>query len=182
MSKRLFDLSIALIGIVSLAPFLILGWIAASYDTSSSGVFYQKRIGQYGRPFTIYKLRTIHFRTKKISRLGSWFRATKIDELPQLINILRGQMSFVGPRPDVPGYYDQLQGESRKILELKPGLTSEASLKYADEEVLLAQQADPLGYNDGIIFPDKVRINLDYYYSHSFLGDLKVILRTLVRK
>lgn len=121
-----------------------------------------------GQGFKIYKLKTIDSSTTKISGLGSFLRKSKIDELPQLWNVLIGDMSFVGPRPDVSGYYDVLQGEARKILELKPGITSEASIKYKNEEMLLAQQDDPLLYNDTIIFPDKVRLNLEYYYNHSF--------------
>jgi lipopolysaccharide/colanic/teichoic acid biosynthesis glycosyltransferase len=90
-------------------------------------------------------------------------------------------MSFVGPRPDIPGYYDKLEGENRKILELKPGLTSEASIKYANEEELLNQQDDPLFYNDTVIFPDKVKMNLEYYYKQSILVDLQIIVKTIFR-
>ena len=106
-------------------------------------------------------------------------RHSKLDELPQLWNIIIGNMSFVGPRPDIAGYYDLLQGENRKILELKPGLTSLASIKYAHEEYILAQQENPLGYNDTVIFPDKVKMNLEYYYSNSIYGDLKIIWKTV---
>ena len=88
-------------------------------------------------------------------------------------------MSFVGPRPDIPGYYDTLEGENRKILQLKPGLTSSASIKYANEDALLDQQENPLIYNDTVLFPDKVRMNLEYYYNHSFIGDLKIIWQTI---
>jgi lipopolysaccharide/colanic/teichoic acid biosynthesis glycosyltransferase len=102
--------------------------------------------------------------------------------LPQLINILLGQMSFVGPRPDIEGYYDNLKGENRKILELKPGLTSLASIKYSNEEEILAKQNDPLKYNDEIIFPDKVKMNLDYFYNRSFYVDLIIIFKTIFRK
>ena len=118
-------------------------------------------------------------RTEYISRIGQFLRKTKIDELPQLWNVLKGDMSFVGPRPDVAGYYDALEGEARKILELKPGITSEASIKYRNEESLLAQQDSPLTYNDTVIFPEKVRMNLDYYYHNSLVGDLKIIFKTI---
>ena len=120
-----------------------------------------------------------HGGEKTISWFGNFIRKTKIDELPQLFNVLIGNMSIVGPRPDVPGYYDRLQGEERKILELKPGFTSLATLKYANEEILLAQQENPLYYNDTILFPDKVKLNLDYYYNHTFFGDLKIIWKTI---
>ncbi len=117
----------------------------------------------------------MHATTGKVSAYGRFLRQSKLDELPQLFNILLGEMSFVGPRPDVPGYYDKLQGEERKLLELKPGLCSRAALKYYNEENLLAQQPDPLHYNDTVIFPDKVRMNLAYYYKRSFVEDLRVL-------
>lgn len=167
---------------------LLIGWIPIlffigllSLVYKNAGLYSQTRIGQFGKPFTLYKLRTMHPTTHGISVQGAFLRKSKIDELPQLWNILKGDMSFVGPRPDIPGYYDQLQGEARKILELKPGLTCEASIKYANEEELLSQQKDPLHYNDTVIFPDKVHMNLHYYYNRSFIGDLKIIWRTIVR-
>lgn len=156
----------------------------ACVDTRSNGLFLQKRIGQHGKIFKIYKFRTIQIHQEpnqiQISRLGRLLRNYKLDELPQLINILKGEMSIVGPRPDVAGYYDLLSGEHRKILELKPGLTSLASLKYYNEDELLGKQEFPLLYNDKVIFPDKVQLNLDYYYQQSIWEDLKIILRTIV--
>ena len=148
-------------------------------STHSSGFFFQKRIGQYGKSFTIYKLQTIHPKTKKISIMGQFVRKYKLDELPQFFNVLIGNMSIVGPRPDIEGYYDKLEGEDRKILELKPGITSEASLKYYNEEAILEQQENPLLYNDTVIFPDKVRMNLEYYYNRSFWDDLRIIWSTV---
>lgn len=153
-------------------------WILASFDTKSNGLFLQKRVGQYGKLFTIFKFKSMHPKTGEISKVGAFLRKYKIDELPQLVNILKGDMSFVGPRPDISGYYDVLEGESRKILELKPGLTSEASIKYANEEELLRLQEDPLQYNDNIIFPDKVKLNLEYYYHRTFFGDIRLIFKT----
>lgn len=181
MPKRLFDILFAIVGLCLLGWFLILCWLLASIDTRSNGLFIQKRIGQFGHPFNIYKLKSMKEvnGVKTISRFGNFIRKTKIDELPQLFNILIGNMSVVGPRPDVPGYYDKLQGEERKILELKPGLTSLATLKYANEETLLAQQENPLHYNDTILFPDKVTLNLAYCYTHTFFGDLKIIWKTM---
>lgn len=151
----------------------------ASVDVRNNGFFFQKRIGQYGKHFTIYKLQTIHPKTKQISKIGAFLRKTKIDELPQLFNILKGDMSFVGPRPDIPGYYDLLEGENHKILNLKPGITSEASIKYANEEYLLKEMPDPFEYNDKVLFPDKVKMNLEYYYKRSFWLDVKIILKTV---
>ena len=117
----------------------------------------------------------------RITPLGAKLRKYKLDELPELWNVLKGDMSFVGPRPDVPGYADRLQGEDRLILKLRPGITGPASLKYANEEELLAQVADPRRYNDEVIFPDKVRINLDYYYNRTFCGDIRLIFQTIFR-
>ncbi len=179
MLKRLFDMLFSLIALIVLGWLMVLLYVVATIDTGSSGLFTQQRVGRYGRLFTIYKLKTIHPKTRVISPVGWFLRRYKLDELPQFINIVRGNMSVVGPRPDIEGYYDKLEGESRKLLELKPGLLSEASLKYAHEEELLAQQANPLEYNDRIIFPDKVRLNLYYYYNQSFLLDLQIIFKTL---
>ena len=179
MVKRFFDLLLSLVGLLATGWLLFVFWIMASIDTRSNGLFIQERIGQWGKVFKIHKLKTMHPVTAKISRLGLFLRKTKIDELPQLWNVLKGEMSFVGPRPDVVGYYDLLEGEARKILELKPGITSEASLKYKNEDWLLAQQEDSLQYNDTVLFPDKVRMNLLYYYHHNFLGDIRIIWKTV---
>ncbi|PKP11202.1 MAG: sugar transferase, partial [Bacteroidetes bacterium HGW-Bacteroidetes-3] len=145
MAKRIFDILFAITTLLLLGWLIIICWLLASIDTNSNGLFIQKRIGQFGKPFNIYKLKSMKAINgiKTISRFGNFIRKTKIDELPQLFNVLIGEMSVVGPRPDVPGYYDKLQGEERKILELKPGLTSLATLKYANEETLLAQQENP---------------------------------------
>ena len=105
---------------------------------------------------------------QKVTICGKFFRKTKIDELPQLINIIFGHMSFVGPRPDISGYYNLLKGEDRKILDLKPGLTSEANINYKNEEQLVIVKENPLQYNDSIILPDKVKMNLEYYHAKSF--------------
>ncbi|HEX8575363.1 MAG TPA: sugar transferase [Flavobacterium sp.] len=179
--KRIFDIILATFGIFFLSSILLLGFVIASIDTNSNGLFLQKRIGQYGKVFKIFKLKTIHPKNQKISNIGKFLRNSKIDETPQLFNVLIGNMSFVGPRPDFAGYYDKLEGEKRKILELKPGITSLASIKYYNEEKLLAAQNDPLQYNDEIIFPDKVRMNLKYYYERTFMMDLKIIVETFIK-
>ena len=116
----------------------------------------------------------------RITPLGAKLRKYKLDELPELWNVLIGDMSFVGPRPDVPGYADKLEGEARAILKLKPGITGPASLKYRNEEEILAQQPDPIKYNDEVIYPDKVRINLEYLRHWSFWLDIKVIVHTII--
>lgn len=180
MTKRVFDVVFSLMCIALLFPVLLISLVMASIDTNSTGFFLQERIGRFGKPFTIFKLRTMHRKTGKISNIGAFFRNYKLDELPQLWNVLLGNMSMVGPRPDVPGYYDNLQGEARKILKLKPGLTSLAAIKYANEEAVLQQQQNPLHYNDTVLFPDKVKLNLDYYDRHTFFGDLKIIGQTFL--
>ena len=181
MIKRFFDFIFSLGAIILLSPILLVCWLLASMDTASNGLFLQTRIGQFGKPFTIYKLRTMHASTQEISANGAFLRRFKLDEFPQLLNILQGSMSIVGPRPDIAGYYDLLEGKDRLILNLKPGLTSLAALKYLYEDVLLAKQENPLEFNDTIIFPDKVKMNLKYYDNQSFVGDLNIIWRTLVR-
>lgn len=180
MAKRIFDIAFSFILIVFFGWILLLGFVFASLDTRSNGFFLQKRVGQYGKLFTIYKLKTIHPKTREITAIGGFLRRSKIDELPQLWNVMIGEMSFVGPRPDIPGYYDKLQGEERKILELKPGITSLASIKYKREEEILSKQENPLEYNDTVLFPDKVKMNMDYYYKRSFFGDLKIIAKTII--
>ncbi len=158
-----------------------------------SFIFKQERVGQFGRIFNIYKIRTMktndennnNFVTtandNRILPFGKWLRRTKFDEIVELINVLKGEMSLVGPRPDVKGYADKLEGEDRKILELRPGITGPASLKYINEEEILARVSNPQQYNDEVIFPDKVKINLDYYYNRSFWGDIRIILNTIFR-
>jgi lipopolysaccharide/colanic/teichoic acid biosynthesis glycosyltransferase len=160
---------------------IFLFWIIVSIDTKSNGLFIQERIGQFGKSFRIFKLKTIKDDSKEISKVGNFLRKSKIDELPQLWNVIIGNMSIVGPRPDIKGYYDKLEGDERKILELKPGLTSLASIKYANEDEILKLQSNPLKYNDEVLFPDKVKMNLDYYYNRSFFVDLKIIVKTIIR-
>ena len=181
MTKRLFDLIFSFTIFILISWILILAVLVASIDTKSFGIFFQDRIGQYGKLFKILKIKSMNDSTKRISFFGKFLRKSKIDELPQLLNILLGQMSFVGPRPDISGYYDKLEGENRKILEMKPGLTSLAYIKYSNEEDLLSKQINPLQYNDKVIFPDKVKMNLDYYYKQSFLLDLQIIVKTILR-
>ncbi|MCH5240177.1 MAG: sugar transferase [Muribaculaceae bacterium] len=192
--KRLFDILAAGGGLIILSPFLLLISLAIKVSDFRSPVFFrQKRIGQYGVPFYIIKFTTMvsdAFNEEKgnyitiandprFTTLGLFLNRYKLNELPQLWNVLKGQMSFVGPRPDVEGYADRLTGDDRKILSLKPGLTGPATLKYRNEEELLAQQADPLTYNNEVIWPDKVKINLKYLEEQSLLTDLKYIFRTI---
>lgn len=118
----------------------------------------------------------------RITKLGSFLRKWKLDELPQLFNVLRGNMSFVGPRPDVPGYADLLLGEDRRVLSVRPGITGPATLKYYNEEEILAKVENPIEFNDKVIFPDKVKINLEYIKRQSFAGDMKIIIFTILNR
>lgn len=172
MIKYLFDRSMALIGLICLWPVLLVVAILIKVKMPGGPVlFTQHRIGKDGKLFTMYKFRSMTMShsgssisvagESRITPLGAVLRKYKLDELPELWNVLIGDMSFVGPRPDVPGYADSLQGEDRLILKLRPGITGPASLKYANEEEILATVNDPIKYNDEIIFPDKVRINLN---------------------
>lgn len=192
MIKYLFDRSMALIGLICLWPVLLVVAILIKVKMPGGPVlFTQHRIGKDGKLFTMYKFRSMTMShsgssisvagESRITPLGAVLRKYKLDELPELWNVLIGDMSFVGPRPDVPGYADSLQREDRLILKLRPGITGPASLKYANEEEILATVNDPIKYNDEIIFPDKVRINLNYYYHHTFLGDIKLIFQTIFR-
>ena len=170
---------------------ILLGVVAATIDTRQNGLFMQQRIGRYGRPFTLLKLRTMRSCTavsttvtvsgdSRITRLGAFFRRTKLDELPQLLNVFIGQMSFVGPRPDVPGYADTLVGQDRVILTLRPGITGPATLKYRHEEEMLAASEDPMRLNREVIYPDKVRINRLYIMEYSFIKDFWYLLQTVL--
>lgn len=193
MLKFIFDRVMALVGLLILWPVLLA--IAVMIKVKMSGgpvMFTQKRVGRYGKIFTIYKFRTMvvyHSGSsvsvageERITPLGLKLRRYKLDELPELWNVLVGDMSFVGPRPDVPGYADALSGQDRGILKLRPGITGPASLKYRNEEDLLSQVDDPQKYNDEVIFPDKVRINLYYLNNWSFAKDIKMIIYTVLNK
>lgn len=188
--KRSFDFILALFGLMVTWWLILLAWVAASIDTRSNGFFIQQRVGRNGRLFRVVKTKTMRpvasFDTTvtlrgdpRITTLGAFFRRTKIDELPQLWNVLLGDMSFVGPRPDVPGFADTLEGEERAMLSIRPGITGPATLKYRNEEELLAAQGDPEAYNREVIWPDKVQINLDYIRNWSLRRDIQYILETV---
>lgn len=189
--KRLFDIGASAVGLIILFPALLIVAILIKIKTPGPVFFLQKRVGRYGVQFTILKFRTMvvgHTGNTvsvsgegRITPLGAKLRKYKLDELPELWNILIGDMSFVGPRPDVQEYVVKLREEERKILDLRPGLTSPASIKYANEEEILASVPDPLKYFDEVIWPDKMRINIDYYMNRTFIGDIALILKTIFR-
>ena len=189
--KYIFDRLVALIGLLFLWPLLIILAILIKVKMPGGPAFFtQKRVGQHGRLFTMHKFRSMAVShddssvsvagEARITSFGATLRKYKFDELPELWDVLIGNMSFVGPRPDVPGYADMLTGDDRRMLELRPGITGPASLKYRDEEELLAQVDDPIEYNDKVIFPDKVRINLYYLDHYSFWKDIQMIIYTVL--
>ena len=197
--KWLFDRFVALIGLIFLSPVLLVVAVLVAVKTPGGPViFSQKRVGKDGKLFTIRKFRTMAANhggssvsvagESRITTLGAKLRHYKLDELPELWNVLKGDMSFVGPRPDVPGYADQLKGEDREVLKLRPGITGPATLKYRDEEDLLARvvkegidgYTDPVKYNDEVIFPDKVRLNRFYLNHYSFWSDIKMLFATVL--
>lgn len=171
----------ALILLAALSPLLLLlALIVRAAMGTGPVLFRQTRIGQGGRPFRIVKFRTMSdTEPPRVVPAGRLLRKWKADELPMLWNVVRGEMAWVGPRPDVPGYADCLSGAARGILRLKPGLTCRATLKYRDEEELLARQADPLRFNDEVIWPDKVRMNLEYLEKRSLREDCAILMETV---
>lgn len=193
-AKSIFDKVVSLIGLICLSPVMLIVAILIKLKMPGGPIiFRQKRVGKYGRLFIVYKFRSMKVagggktsiaskEEDRITPLGQKLRRYKLDELPELWNVLKGDMSFVGPRPDVPGYADKLQGHGRDILKLKPGITGPASLKYRNEEDLLNSVDNPQEYNDNIIYPDKVRLNLYYLEHYSFLKDIQMIICTVLGK
>jgi lipopolysaccharide/colanic/teichoic acid biosynthesis glycosyltransferase len=190
--KRLFDFITSLTGLIVLFPIFIIVALLVKISSEGPVFFVQERIGKNGKIFQMIKFRSMidiqNFNSTisvkgdiRVTKIGAFLRKFKLDELPELWNVLKGDMSLVGPRPDVCGYADNLIGEDRKILELRPGITGVASLKYYDEEDILASQDNPLKFNDEVIYPDKVRLNLDYYYNNNLWIDIKIIFATIFR-
>jgi lipopolysaccharide/colanic/teichoic acid biosynthesis glycosyltransferase len=188
--KAMFDFSLSLIGLFLTFPIILLAWFVASIETRSNGFFVQKRVGKNGKLFYLLKIKTMkpvlgvdtnvtQQNDVRITRSGRILRRAKIDELPQLWNVLIGHMSFVGPRPDVPGYADKLAEDERIILSIRPGITGPSSLKYRHEEKLLSKQKNPDRYNDEVIWPDKVKINIEYINNWSFMNDIHYIFLTI---
>ena len=184
--KRGFDILFGLCLLPLLSIPIVLLVFLATIDTRQWGLFAQRRVGQHKKLFWMYKIRTLKKEShqlgqlsKSATRFGRWLRTHKLDEWPQVINVLFGQMSFVGPRPDVEGFADVLEGEDTIVLKVKPGITGPATLKYKHEEALLAQQSDPETYNRTIIWADKVEINKKYVQNWSFYLDLVYIFKSL---
>ena len=187
--KRCFDLCLAFVAVVILCiPFLLL-CLCCRLASGSPVFFRQRRIGREGRAFTCYKFRTMErgaetkgtvtiAADRRVTTMGRFLRRWKLDELPQLLNVFNGSMSFVGPRPDVPGYADRLRGEARELLRLRPGITGPATLFFRYEEEILGGTDDPAGFSDEVLWPLKVRMNLAYMRNWSLARDLGYILTT----
>ena len=189
--KRAFDLVASLAGLVVLAPLLLV--LAAVVRTTSPGpaLFFQLRVGRHGKRFKCVKFRTMVVGAEeqgtvtaegdpRVTAVGHFLRRTKLDELPQLWNVLAGDMSFVGPRPDVIGYADRLQGDDRRILDFRPGITGPSTLLFREEERLLAMARDPQAFNDAVVYPEKLRINLNYLETRTFWRDIGYLVSTLL--
>ncbi len=191
--KRLFDIFFSLIGLVLLSPISILVAIFIKLDSQGPVFFAQKRIGRNLKPFNLYKFRTmVHDATKKgaiitigddsrVTRIGRFLRKTKINELPQLINVLKGEMSLVGPRPEVRKYVSKYRKDYKEILKIRPGITDIASLTYKNEEALLKDKKDPEGYYIHVILPEKIRLSKEYVRKASLIYDLRLILLTIFK-
>lgn len=191
-AKWLFDRTLSALGLLVAAPVMLVVAVLIRITMPNGPVFFrQERVGLKGRIFTIYKFRTMTVGhggpmisvagESRITPLGAKLRRYKLDELPQLWNVLKGDMSFVGPRPDVPSEIDKLTDEQKAmLLSIRPGITGPASLKYAHEERILQAQKEPLQYYDEVVFPDKVRINLDYVAHRSFWKDIAFMVKTVI--
>jgi lipopolysaccharide/colanic/teichoic acid biosynthesis glycosyltransferase len=186
--NRPLTVIVTLIALLLLLPIIVITAISIKISMPGPILFMQVRIGHKGKPFTIFKFRSMKLNNSRksitlstdsrITPFGQFIRKTKIDELPQLLNILKGDMNIVGPRPDVPGYYDTLTGENQKIWLLRPGLTGLDSMFYPNEQAILDHQPNPQQYYDEVLWPDKVRLNLWYAKNRSLILDLKIILNT----
>ena len=189
--KKLFDFVFSIAGLVILSPLFLVISVWIKLDSKGSVFYKQVRVGKNNSDFKLYKFRTMRTdsdksglltvggRDPRITGAGYFLRKFKLDELPQLFNIAAGQMSFVGPRPEVRKYVDLYNDEQRKVLSVLPGITDVASIKYRNENELLEKAEDPESYYIESIMPDKLKLNLDYIEQRSFTNDIKVIFKTL---
>lgn len=191
--KRLFDILLSVLALLVLSPVFLLIWLCVRLTSSGSGIFTQVRVGKNNIDFSLYKFRTMYTRAHagsaitigsrdpRITPLGYVLRKYKLDELPQLINVLKGDMSFVGPRPEVRKYVDMYTAEHMHVLSVRPGITDYASLLFIDENEVLGRSADPEYEYIHNIMPEKLKLNLEYIQNQSFCGDIRLIFRTLFR-
>ncbi len=193
MTKRLFDIVVALIGLILLSPFFLIIWVIIVIDSKGGALYLQTRVGKQNKDFTLLKFRsmsvssdkkgllTIGARDSRITKAGYYLRKYKLDELPQIINVLIGDMSFVGPRPEVRKYVNLYNSEQLKVLEVRPGITDLASIKYINENEVLAQSNNPEELYINEIMPQKLLINIKYIQSRTFSKDLVIIFLTIFK-
>lgn len=191
--KRIFDIVMSLIGIIILSPLLIIVSMAIKISSPGNILFLQKRVGKNGEEFNIYKFRTMVSDAEKlgkqitvgndnrITKVGAVLRKFKIDELPQLFNVLNGDMSLVGPRPEVPKYVSLYTEEQKKVLSIRPGITDMASLRYRDENDILGKVDNPEEYYINVIMQDKLKLNLEYIEKSNIIFDISLILKTIIK-
>jgi len=192
--KRLFDILCSFLGLIILSPFLLIFAIIIKCDSKGHVLFKQVRVGRRGKTFKIWKFRTMVENAEakglqisssddvRITRSGKWLRRTKIDELPQLFNVLFGQMSLVGPRPEVPKYVEMYTEEQREVLKVRPGITDLASIEYRHENDIMAQAEDKEATYINEIMPAKLELNKKYIEKITFWRDLKLIFKTVFGK
>ena len=191
--KRLFDILVSLTAIILLFPIMIVIGIAIKLDSSGPVIFKQPRTGRFGKVFNVWKFRTMVVDAEKLGRqitvgndsritkIGAFLRKYKIDELPQLINVFKGDMSLVGPRPEVPRYVNMYTEEQRRVLDVKPGITDLASIRYRDENELLGQAENPDEFYINTIMPDKLALNLEYINKSNVFYDIYIIIETIIK-
>jgi lipopolysaccharide/colanic/teichoic acid biosynthesis glycosyltransferase len=192
-TKRIFDILIAIVGLILLSPIFLVLCILVMFDSKGGVIYRQIRVGKNMEDFQLYKFRTMYVHTEdqnlitvgnndaRITKIGYWLRKYKLDELPQLLNILKGHMSFVGPRPEVRKYVNMYNDEQRKVLSVKPGITDWASIEFYNENQLLANSDDPESYYIQQLFPQKLIQNLQYIKQNNILIDIKIIYLTIRR-
>lgn len=188
--KRLLDITASGLGLIFLSPLFLIVALWIKYDSPGPVFYRQSRVGRYGKDFRLFKFRSMRVGSDKkglitvgghdprVTRSGYYIRKYKLDELPQLINVFIGDMSLVGPRPEVRKYVDLYTPEQLHVLDVRPGITDLASIRYRNENELLAKASDPEQYYREVVMQDKLRINLQYISDHSFFRDLKIIFMT----
>lgn len=192
MIKRLFDLVVSTMGLITLAPFFLLIGIIIKFDSQGPVFYLQERVGRGGIIFRLFKFRTMRMgsdkaaaitigeRDSRITSVGYWLRKFKLDELPQLINVWKGEMSLVGPRPELKKFVDLYSSDQRQVISVRPGITDYASIQFRNENKLLEGKEDPIGYYIREIMPVKLQLNQKYIREQSFWLDVRIIVQTIL--
>lgn len=191
MTKRISDIALAIVGLVLLSPIIAAAAFATLIDSGSPVLYRQTRMGRKFEPFTLFKIRTMDSSSNgpgvtttddpRVTRVGRMLRKAKIDETPQLVNVLRGDMSLVGPRPEIPRYVEMFRSDYETILSVRPGITDPASIKYRDESALFPPGVDPDRFYTEQILPDKIELAKDYVTTRTLRGDFRVLAETVLR-